>query len=157
MPRNDLPIAFHEAGHVVAAWSRRLKIHSATIAPTSEFEGQVRHASPLRGIRLDCDGSDRARLRAESAIVVLLAGPEAQRRHGPRSIYLGAHDHPEAVDLVMRLNGSEEAANAHLKWLSIVTRDEIAVLWPLVERVAHALVRERTLTAAQVKSLLASR
>ena len=26
MPRNDMPMAFHKAGHVVAAWSRGLKI-----------------------------------------------------------------------------------------------------------------------------------
>ena len=37
MARNDIPIAFHEAGHVVAAWSRRIKIHGATIVPTVEF------------------------------------------------------------------------------------------------------------------------
>jgi hypothetical protein len=36
-----------------------------------------------------------------------------------------------------------------------VTRDEIAALWPQVETVAQALVRERTLTAAEVKALLA--
>jgi hypothetical protein len=44
----------------------------------------------------------------------------------------------------------------HLDWLALVTRDEIALLWPQVETVAQPLVRERTLTAAEVKSLLAS-
>lgn len=29
---------------------------------------------------------------------------------------------------------------AYLDWLAIVTRDEIALLWPQVEKVAHALV-----------------
>ena len=158
MSRNDMPTAFHEAGHVVAAWKHELKVHSVTIVPTPEFRGRIWHANPLRGIHLDYDGSDRARLRAEAGIIVCLAGPEAQRRHSPRSwrSYHGATDLEKAVDLAMSLNGSDEASSAHLKWLSIVTRDEIAVLWSLVEKVATALVARRTLTAAQVKSLLAS-
>jgi hypothetical protein len=156
MARGDLPTAFHEAGHAVAAWRRGLKIHSVTIVPTPEFRGHIQHANPLQGIHLDYDGSPRARLRAEAAIVVCLAGPEAQRRFSPRSwrSFHGATDHELAADLAMSLNGSDEAVNAHLKWLSIVTRDEIAVWWPLVEKVAHALVRERTLTAVEIKSLL---
>jgi hypothetical protein len=156
--RGDLPTAFHEAGHVAAAWRHGLKVHSVTIVPTPEFRGHIWHANPLRGIHLDYDGSDRARLRAEVGIIVCLAGPEAQRRFSPRSwrAHHGAGDHEKAADLVLSLNGSDEAANAHLKWLSIVTRDEIAGLWPLVEKVAHALVRERTLTATEVKTLLAS-
>ena len=56
----------------------------------------------------------------------------------------------------LRGNGSDEAVRAYLDWLAIVTRDEIIQLWPQVEKVAHALVRERTLTAAEVKALLAS-
>jgi hypothetical protein len=156
--RGDLPTAFHEAGHVVAAWSRGIKIHNATIVPTPEFQGLVQHASPLRGLRPDYDTSYRVRRRAESAIVVSLAGPEAQRRHSPRSwrSHHGAADFKRAVDLASRFNGSDEAVNAYLDWLAIVTRDEVAVLWPQVETVARALVARRTLTAAEVKSLLAS-
>jgi hypothetical protein len=94
MARGDLPTAFHEAGHVVAAWSRGLKIHNATIVPSPEFLGRVRHANPLRGLRPDYDVSARVRERAEANIVVALAGPEAQRRHSPRSwrSYHGASD-----------------------------------------------------------------
>ena len=33
-----------------------------------------------------------------------------------------------------------EAAHAYLDWLAVVTRDEIAALWPHVETVAQALV-----------------
>ena len=157
MPRNDMPIAFHEAGHVVAAWSRRVKIHKATIVSSPEFLGQVRHANPLHKLHPDYDVSARVRERAEADIVVALAGPEAQRRHSPRSwrSHHGTSDFKHAVDLATRLNSSDEAVNAYLGWLAIVTRDEIALLWPQVETVAHALMRERTLSAAEVKALLA--
>jgi hypothetical protein len=156
MSRNDMPIAFHEAGHVVAAWSRGLKTHSATIVPTPGFRGHTLHANPWCGIRRNST-LPSIRHRAESAIVVYLAGPEAQQRHSPRSwrSYHGASDFEQAFDVAMGLNGSEEAAHAYLDWLAIVTRDEITLLWPHVETIAHALVARRTLSAAEVKVLLA--
>jgi len=144
--------AFHEAGHVVAAWRRGLKVYGATIVPAPGIAGKVEHANPLHGIRLEFDGSARARQRAEAAIIVCLAGPEAQRRHRPRSwrSYHGWHDHERAADLASSVNESGEAANAHLKWLEIVTRDELATLWPFVETIAAALVDRQTLTAAEI-------
>jgi hypothetical protein len=145
--RGDLATAFHEAGHVAAAWSRGLKIHSATIDPTPGFRGHTLHANPLRGIRLNLSLA-RVRDRAESAIVVYLAGPEAQQRHNPRSwrTHHGDSDFKQAFDLAMGLSTFGEAVRAYLDWLALVTRDEIALLWPQVETVAQALVRERTLT-----------
>jgi hypothetical protein len=41
--RGDLPTAFHEAGHVAAAWRHGLKVHSVTIVPTPEFRGHIWH------------------------------------------------------------------------------------------------------------------
>jgi hypothetical protein len=100
----------------------------------------------------------RVRDRAESAIVVYLAGPEAQQRHNPRSwrAHHGVSDFEHAFDLAMGLSTSDEAVHAYLDWLTVVTRDEIAALWPHVEKVAQALVARRTLTAPDVKALLAS-
>jgi hypothetical protein len=123
--RGDLATAFHEAGHVAAAWSRGLKVHSATIDPTPEFRGHILHANPLRGIRLNLSLA-RVRDRAESAIVVYLAGPEAQQRHNPRSwrAHHGASDFKQAFDLAIGLSTSDEAVRAYLDWLAIVTRDE---------------------------------
>ena len=65
MSRNDLPMAFHEAGHVAAAWSRGLEIPGAMIVPTPEFQGLEPLADPLRGIRFDGDTTARAREQAE--------------------------------------------------------------------------------------------
>lgn len=70
--------AYHEAGHVVAAWRQGLKFHRVTIIPTAHFDGSVVHDNPLRGVRLEYDNtSDRARFGAEKAMLVCLAGPAA--------------------------------------------------------------------------------
>jgi len=152
-----LSTAFHEAGHAVIARSLGLKIHSATIVPVTGIHGRVEHANPLRGIHLDYDGSDRAHRRAETAIIVCLAGPAAQRRHKPQSwrSYHGQSDHSRAADLALSLNGSDEATNAHLKYLAVVARDMVAAQWPLIEQVAGALIERQTLTGAELAGVLA--
>jgi hypothetical protein len=150
-------IAYHEAGHAVAAWRQRVKIKSATIIPASDYLGQIKHVSPLNGVSLEYDGSDRARIRAESAIILCLAGPSAQRRFNPRSVrsYHATSDHEIAADLVNRLDGNERSANAHLKWLSLVTDDLIALNWREVEGIALALLERGELSGNAIARLLA--
>ena len=125
------PIAFHGAGHAVAAWSRGIKVKSATIVPARDFLGQVTHVSPLRGVRLDCDDFQSRSPASRSR------GCRAPRRScraatlQPRSpSNYGLHDQEYAVDLARQLNGYDQAgAEAHLNWLAIVARDEIDASW----------------------------
>ena len=138
--------AFHEAGHVVASSRHGLEVHGATIVREADVDGWVENDNPLRGVRLDWDDSARALRRAQLAIIVCLSGPEAQRQYNPRSWHSrhGASDHKLAAHIAMNVNASNEAANGYLRWLEIVARDEIALSWPLIERVASALVERHT-------------
>jgi ATP-dependent Zn protease len=92
LTKSQLRVAFHEAGHVVAGHTEGIPVRKATIIPKRDESGHVLYVSPLRGVKLDCDGSDRARLRAESAIIIFLAGRAAQRniRHALGEIFTGA-------------------------------------------------------------------
>jgi hypothetical protein len=128
----------------------------ATIVRAADVDGWVENDNPLRGVRLDWDDSARALRRAQLAIIVCLSGPEAQRQYNPRSWRSrhGASDHKLAAHIAMNVNASNEAANGYLRWLEIVARDEIAVSWPLIERVASALVERHTLTAAEIVDIL---
>ncbi len=141
--------AYHEAGHAVAAWSLGAKVYRASIVPRSDAHGSVQHSNPLRGTRLECDGSDRARLRAERAVVICLAGPEAQRRFNPRSWHSwhGQSDHALAVD-------SEEAASAHLKRLEYRTRDLVTTHWPAIESLALELLNRGTVTGHEAQAAI---
>ena len=140
--------AYHEAGHAVAVWHLLHKApRRATIVPTKDSLGHVQHENPLRGIRLDIDGSDRAALRAERVIMICLAGPIAQKHAFPRSFRYGhaSGDNDRAVDLALRLCGSGEMATAYLRWLNIKTSGLVECRWPFIERVAERLLREDTL------------
>ena len=149
-------MAFHEAGH------------SSPHEPRAQ--DPVRRSLQRRNFRAWCSTPTHSRNPPRMGCVGprSLAGGVRHRRgpcrsrspalHSPRSwrTYHGASDFKQAVDLATRFNSSKEAVNAYLDWLAIVTRDEITLLWPHAETVAHALVREQTLTAAEIKALLAA-
>ena len=73
--------AYHEAGHAAIAWHQGIRVRHVSIVPDAEYLGRVVHSDPLRGIRLDFDNSDRARLRAERLCRVLLAGFMVEKLH----------------------------------------------------------------------------
>jgi hypothetical protein len=122
--------AYHEAGHVVVTHALGYKPKSVTIIPTRDAHGIVHYPNPSRGIQLDIDGSDRARLLAEQVIKISYAGPLAQQRHRPRSWrrYHGASDFDLAADLGLRVCGSAKQATAFLRWLEIVTREMVQTI-----------------------------
>ena len=109
--------AYHEAGHAIARWQFRFMVYRATIITTGDEAGSVTGENPLRGINLENDGSDRARIRAEKAILISLAGPAAQRRYKPRSWrhHHGRADFECAAEIAIRICGDAETTNAYLK------------------------------------------
>jgi hypothetical protein len=144
--------AHHEAGHAVVASALGYKPMSATIIPTREDHGWVKYPNPLRGIQLDIDGSDKARLRAERLIKICLAGPLAQRRFKPSSWRRGhgASDFDMAADVAMRVCGSGKQAAAFVKWLEVVTREMVEAQWGPITRVAERLMARKRLSAEEI-------
>jgi ATP-dependent Zn protease len=154
----QLRVAFHEAGHVVAAHTEGMPIRKATIIPERDESGHVLHVGPLRGVKLDSNGSDRARLRAESAIIIFLAGRAAQKKYSPRSWrnFHGCSDFANAARLAPRVNGTDAATNAHSRWLDIRAKDLVEAHWDDVVIIAEALVEERTLDRKRIDEIFKS-
>jgi hypothetical protein len=150
--------AFHEAGHAVACWRCGVKVRRATIVPAEDSLGQVKHSTFFRGINLDTDNSARGDRQVKDLVIVCLAGPEAQRRYRPYSVRHAqcSADYRQAADLALKVNGSDKATKAYLRWLEIVTRDSVALWWPQIEKVARALFERGTLTATEIETELAS-
>jgi hypothetical protein len=150
-----LAAAYREAGHVVGALTQSRVDYSAAFARTLELRGPVVHKNALRGAKLGLDASDDARLRAERAILVRLAGPAAQKRHAPRSWRSrhGESDLKQALDLASTVSSSRSAAHALVARLGIAADDLIEARWPLVERVASALIEGSPLSAAQIRRI----
>jgi hypothetical protein len=154
---NETATAYHEAGHVVACWAITNKVpHRVTIVADHDTHGSVMYPNPLRSMKLETDNSDSARLRAERAVMIDLAGGIAQRRALPRSLrnWHTSRDYQRAVDLALTLCGSGQQATAFLKWLEVRTSDVLAVHWDDVECVSRALISHRTLTRSNLAHLL---
>jgi ATP-dependent Zn protease len=137
---SQLRVAYHEAGHVVAARIKKMPIFEATIVPERDLDGHVVHGNPLRGVKLDRDDSAQARRRAEHAIIILFAGPAAQRKYSPRSwrFFHGKGDFEELADLAWRIYRSD--ADAQLERLYRKAKDLVAEHWRDVVITAEALV-----------------
>jgi ATP-dependent Zn protease len=150
--------AYHEAGHAVVTVALRRKVHSATIIPHADTHGRVHHETPLRGIRLDFDGSPRARLRAEDAIMISLGGGMAQRRAFPRSLrHWHTHgDDTNVTDIAGSVCGSAEEENTFIKWLEARTQVILDLRWHEVERIAAALLERKRLSSKELVELMAT-
>jgi hypothetical protein len=151
-------IAYHEAGHVIAACRSGVKIRRAAILPAQNFHRFVDHESPLRGVRLGIDGSVRAKVKAEKAILILLAGPAAQRRFRVKSwrSHHGRGDFDSARDLALRLYGSGELAVAYLKWMHAQAQALVAMDWRFVRAVARRLLKEDMLQYRDIQEIMAT-
>ena len=98
-------VAYHEAGHAVAAWRLGIALRRAgvTIVP-DRAKGNLGSVSHVQFVNRNVPwrDSDRDRIRAEKLAQLSLAGEIAQRRFSPRSVrrYHGESDRMSAIDLL---------------------------------------------------------
>jgi ATP-dependent Zn protease len=150
--------AYHEAGHAVAAHAMGLKLHPVTIRSRGGSAGPSIPMDPLRGIRLEFGSPKRTQLQIEAAIIVLLAGSIAQRRHEVQSWSLADREPDRAAGfaLALRVSPDPETAAAHLRWLELRAIRLVEERWAAVERVANALLDKRTLTVKEISGLVSA-
>jgi hypothetical protein len=150
--------AYHEAGHAVAAIAQGVAVRSSTIAPDKQegYAGRVRHGDLTRRVNIEADNSPSTRSRIERRIVVALAGTAAQRRYDRRSwrSFHSSSDYEMAANLADAVSSSPAASEAFLKWLAVATDDLIAARWVEVEKIAKALLEEKTLSGARIPALI---
>jgi hypothetical protein len=123
--------AYHEAGHAVAAWQFCLKFKHVTIRSNADSLGHMLHSVP-NWFRPDIESSDRVFLRAQRHIITSFAGQHAEAKFRGRPPRFGMEsDNQNAVDMALRLCGSQETTQAYLRYCGLVGRDLVNVRWPL--------------------------
>jgi hypothetical protein len=89
--------------------------------------------------------------------MVLLAGPEAERRATGRFPEPGNPDHTNALFLANELNAAPDEAEAYVEWLRRRTanllKDEIA--WQAVETLVSALLERPSISYRLARALIA--
>lgn len=155
------PIAYHEAGHAIAAWILEHRVDRVTIEPTVDYLGQAVHPHPLRGMEY-FDYSPKTQRRAENTVKICLAGVAAQRKYNPRSVRRssGSRDYEEACGVLFRLcDSDEEEMRAYFRLLQIQTRNlvENPVNWKAIDILARELLKRRTMSRKSLREFIISR
>ena len=152
-------VAFHEAGHALAAHFLQMDFDHVTIEPDEGSLGHVLHPpygeSGMSFVELTRD----ERERVENSIIVSLAGPEAERLSTGRYNRQGARSDMEQVtDLVQRMPYSEKGQRLFLRWLKdrayCMVREPMHQI--ILTSIVEELVRSRRLTAEQVRNIVTS-
>ena len=148
--------AYHEAGHAVVRYLLAFEPKSVTISATSNAQRAAKHGDPLHGIKLDTDGSGRARLRLEKAIRISYAGPLAEKKHNVHwRVSNGAYDFERIEQLgLIACNGSSTQAKLFLHWLEVATQEMVDAHWAAIERVAKRLLVHDRLAGAHISAVM---
>ena len=151
-------IAYHEAGHAVAAHYHNLAPRSLSIIPDQTSLGRYIHVPYFQNINPDYDASPRAQRRIENMVIVLLAGPQAQRRCHPKGHWKknAQGDWERAVNLLSYLCADEK--EAELYWSLIDYRAYAFIhqpdVWECIGVVADALLAHNELKDKQITEII---
>lgn len=150
--RANLATAFHEAGHAIAALALGIRIRSVSIEPGDDYHGVCGLDTRLRVSQYQFTSpGPKGRDTLRRHIIISLAGPVAQRKHRPSSIrsFHATSDYSDAVTLAEFAEGSVRATNLYLEYLLAVAEDFVDGNWIAVERLARALLQEKTISGAR--------
>lgn len=149
-------IAYHEAGHAVADYLLPYapKTKKATIVREGNTLGHV-ISFPLPSFDPENNSDLRTVATMEHFIIGLLSGMEAEKHYTGNDNYKGARsDYDQEMDLLSRLDGDPDCAEAHFKYLQECTRCLVKNNWKLIEALAAALLEHKTLSGRKVKEIL---
>jgi hypothetical protein len=142
--------AYHEAGHAVAAVLLGFQFKHVTIAPE---EGSLGHV--LYGIYTMFLNVGRRAYRRDlrDYLVCNRAGPLAEERHtGHRNDDGAADDDDEFRDILYPMYG--ERREQYDRDLTGQAGQLVTTHWRSIERVAYALIEDRTLPYATVEQIV---
>jgi hypothetical protein len=166
--RPSASTAYHEAGHVVAAWWFGVPILKKgahiryTVLHTGPIHGEV-HVSPRLGEKLEMyqrHASGRAKLRAERWAVVMLAGKAAQRKYSPRSVrpFHSMWDEFDAWDTFACFTWSDKETDLRLQVAEEKAKSFVndSRAWRLIRAVANALLERKKLSRNEILDVIAT-
>jgi hypothetical protein len=130
--------AYHEAGHAVIALALSVKRLHVSIEPEGDSLGRVRH--------LGLPGPDD-----DSAVLISLAGPFAQRRFAPDSEWLTS-DIATADEIVAARGGSAAEKASNLASLCEHAVRIVDHFWEDISVTANALLKRTTMTGEEITS-----
>ena len=150
-------IAYHEAGHAVAAFALNRRVRSVTVAPQGNILGQNVYGKGLT-IQPDVGVDGRTRNEIERRVICAMAGWAVEKKLHPKrkGIATESNDLQHAADLASYVVGSTEELEAYLDWLWIRAKQLIALphYWAAIEALAAELVTHKRLGEKRVREVI---
>jgi hypothetical protein len=154
-----LSIAYHEAGHAVAA--RLVKppvmVKYVTIIPDEHNLGHCKGGDRLpKNFKPDSEVSPLTRNRIEAQVIYYLAGYVAEEKFMGRKPRGCKPDIQTALNLACYVAGGGKPLEAYFAWLWAQTEAlfQNPFFWKCVEAVAEKLAIERKLSGAKVEHIM---
>ena len=148
--------AYHEAGHVVAHWLFGVPIERITIIEGDDYAGAV--LGPALHIQLAeaSDDSQEVVRKLRQAIVLYLAGVEAQHYYDPQTVqpWQSEEDLENTLEVLWHMGYLPERLEVIYRELSEEAVRLVRENWQRVQAVAAALLEHGEMTGADVYSLL---
>ncbi len=145
---NDLAkIAYHEAGHAVAAYVVKRAFQHVSIEEDEESLGHVMFRKFSDKFQPEYQEEDRIRPLLEKCIIVGLAGEVAEKKSYNAEIDFQSSmsDFSKAFDYICYLVGTVEEAEAFLNWMIVRTKNIIYLdfNWNAVKVLAEQLIKRK--------------
>ena len=157
----DAFVAYHEAGHVVAAWCLKIRVRRVTIVSDGVLGGLVTNERDKPSTLAAIGTGDRwhsSRLRAERLVMYSQAGEVAQLRFDLHSVSLhhSQLDLENSLTILARyaIHDVKPDMRLHYDLLYKWTESLIEQQWHLVGAVAKALLEHRKLSGTQVRAVI---
>jgi hypothetical protein len=141
--------AYHEAGHIVAAIEKGIRISYATIVPTKTRKGYVQPVG-----RLVPKDPDLQRTFVEKEIIFLLAGPAAEQMLVGRESIGDKLDDVRVEEFLACLHSDPQVRKAYLIYLMKLVGQILVHDWDLVTALAQALMSRGVLTGDEIDKLV---
>lgn len=151
--------AYHEAGHCLLAWLRRVELVSVTATPDEEAIAAGISDGFMKARFLSWDGKPPPWKDARDEILIALAGPLAAAYHGGFTRFSswlrgGRSDYRRAQGIALRYLPTERAK--HL--LDVELRREakriLREYWPVVRVVAERLIRGGVVSGHELEGIM---
>lgn len=144
--------AYHEAGHAVVATLLGFQFQHVTIAPDEDYLGSVLYERYTMFLNV---GHRAYAKDLRDYLVANRAGPLAEERHTGHWNEDGASsDDQHFWSMLWRMYG--ERQDRHARDLTRQARQLVSAHWPSIERVARALIEEKTIQFDAVERLIQS-
>jgi hypothetical protein len=154
-----LAVAYHEAGHTVAAWVYGFKLKKVTIVPKANALGSMSSDARLHFRTLKNGNPSGATIgRYHERVVSMLAGRAAQRRFKPQSIHSSraSSDLASATVILTLLHGDGEERKHAYRYLEARAQKLVShpQRWRMIQDLAKALIERQTMTGDEVEATL---